>query len=148
MKPEMTMLEKAISIALKAHTGQKDKAGLDYILHPLRVMMKMKTEQQMITAVLHDVIEDSATTVADLENEGISHEIVKAVKCLTRDEKNETYDQRIEIISRNPLALAVKLADIEDNMDLRRLVGITPDDEMRLKKYNAAWHKLNQIKEN
>jgi len=66
------MLEKAIQCAVKAHAGQKDKAGAPYILHPLRIMMKMDNQAGMIAAVLHDVVEDSSVTLADLCAEGFS----------------------------------------------------------------------------
>lgn len=140
MKP--TMLEKAIRIALDAHAGQTDKAGREYILHPLRVMMKMDTQKEMIAAVLHDVVEDSSITLADLESYGFESDILEAVSCLTRDPDNETYDQSMARIKQNVLARKVKLADLTDNMDVTRIRKMKKEDLARLKKYNRAWHDL------
>ena len=81
----MNMIEKAIKIALDAHSGQVDKANKPYILHPLRLMLKMKNELDMITAVLHDVLEDSSYTEVELLREGVPEDVVNAVKCMTKD---------------------------------------------------------------
>ncbi len=143
MTETMIQLEQAIRIALKAHAGQKDKAGLDYILHPLRVMMTMKSQEERITAVLHDVVEDSSWTFEALSAEGFSRNVLDALACLTRDPDNESYKQTMNKIKRNALALKVKLADLEDNMDVRRLSTMSDEDLARLKKYNRAWHTLN-----
>ncbi len=143
MNQQMTLLERAIRIALKAHAGQKDKAGLDYILHPLRVMMTMDTPEEKITAVLHDVVEDSIWTLGALSEEGFSKTVLEALRCLTRDPDKLSYEETIDKIKSNALALKVKLADLEDNMDVRRLKEMTDVDLARLKKYNQAWHTLN-----
>lgn len=137
----VSLPEKALAIALCAHQGQKDKAGAPYILHPLRVMMRMETELEMVAAVLHDVVEDSALTVEDLYREGIPEAAVKAVVHLTRGE-GESYDEFIERVKQNEIARKVKLADLEDNMDIRRIARPTEEDLERLEKYRKVWFAL------
>jgi (p)ppGpp synthase/HD superfamily hydrolase len=136
------MLEKAILCAVKAHAGQKDKAGAPYILHPLRIMMKMDSQAGMIAAMLHDVVEDSSVTLADLRAEGFSEEVIAAVDHLTRRE-GEAYEIFINRLRHNPLAVKVKLADLEDNMDIRRIENVTGRDIERIQKYQAAREKLS-----
>ena len=97
------MLDKAIAIAAKAHEGQVDKAGLPYILHPLRVMFARENEEERICAVLHDVIEDTNITLEDLRREGFSEEILFALACLTKLQ-GETYDAFIERVLQSPIA--------------------------------------------
>lgn len=133
----MNKLDQAISIAIKAHSGQIDKAGQPYILHPLRIMFKFRTEDEMIVAVMHDVIEDSNTTSNDLINFGFSTTIVKAINCLTRM-KNESYDDFISNLSKNDLATRIKVEDIKDNLDLTRLDVVTDRDLQRVEKYHRA----------
>lgn len=136
------MLDKAIQCAVKAHAGQKDKAGAPYILHPLRIMMKMDSQAGMIAAMLHDVVEDSSVTLADLRAEGFSEEVIAAVDHLTRRE-GEAYEIFINRLRHNPLAVKVKLADLEDNMDIRRIENVTGRDIERIQKYQAAREKLS-----
>ncbi|MBI3561652.1 MAG: GTP pyrophosphokinase [Gammaproteobacteria bacterium] len=125
------MLDKAISLASKAHTGQVDKAGKPYILHPLRLMLKFNDEEEMIVAILHDVVEDSAITLEQLQLQGFSCSIVEAIGCLTK-KHNETYEEFIARIKTNHLARRVKIEDIKDNLDLSRLTAITEKDLLRL----------------
>ena len=134
-------LEKAIELAVKAHKGQLDKAGMPYVLHPLRMMLKMECETEMIAAVLHDVVEDSEVTLSDLTDMGFSEEITRAVDCLTKT-KDEGYEEFIERTQANPVSRKVKIADIEDNMDIRRLGSLTERDVERLKKYQEMWRRL------
>ena len=141
-----TLLERAIRIAVNAHAGQKDKAGAPYILHPLRVMMKMASDMEMIAAVLHDVIEDTACTLDKFRREGFPEEIIIALDYLTRREA-ETYSDFIKRVKENALALRVKLADLEDNMNADRLPLITEKDRQRLAKYREAFACLS-IKQN
>ena len=105
----MSTLQRAIEIATQAHQGQFDKSGKDYIGHPLRVMEMGRTEEEKIAGVLHDVVEDSEWTFEALETEGFSQEIIAALKCVTKLSENENYDDFIERVRRNPLAVAVKL---------------------------------------
>lgn len=137
----MDLIEKSLKIALDAYTGKKDKAGKTYILHPLRIMQKMESVELKAVAILHDVIEDSDYTADDLRTEGIPDEVVEAVVSLTRNE-GESYSDFIDRASRNVLARDVKLADIEDNMDILRLEEIREKDLERLKKYHKAYSRL------
>jgi (p)ppGpp synthase/HD superfamily hydrolase len=133
----MANLERAIELAVKHHKGQVDKAGQSYILHPLRLMLTMSTESERIVAVLHDIVEDTPITLDNLREEGFGEKIVTAIECVTK-QAGEDYDSFIERISHNPLATAVKLADLEDNMDLSRLSDVTEKDLLRVAKYQRA----------
>lgn len=113
-------IEDAILIAAEAHKGEKDKAGAAYILHPLRMMMKMNTEAEMMTAILHDVVEDSDWTIEDLREKGFPEEVLEAVERVTNRE-GESYEQFIERAGKNPIARQVKIADLEDNMNIKRI---------------------------
>lgn len=141
----MSTLERAIEIAQEAHYGQVDKSGCEYINHPLRVMSAGKTIEEKITGILHDVIEDSDWKIEMLENEGFSNEIIEALRCLTKQSDNEPYEKYIARIKKNPLATSVKLNDLTDNMDIRRLPYLSDKDIKRLKKYLKAYKQLNDI---
>ena len=138
----MSTLKRAIEIATEAHQGQFDKAGKDYIGHPLRVMEMGKTEEEKIVGVLHDVIEDTDWTFERLSEEGFSQEIISALKCVTKLSENENYDDFIDRVKKNPLATAVKINDLTDNMDIRRLPYLSDKDVKRLKKYLKAYKRL------
>ena len=138
----MSTLQRAIEIATEAHRGQFDKSGKDYIGHPLRVMEMGRTEGERIVGVLHDVVEDSEWTFEMLLAEGFSKEIIDALRCLTKLSENENYDNFIERVRKNPLATAVKINDLTDNMDIRRLPYLSDKDVKRLKKYLKAYKKL------
>ena len=138
----MSTLERAIEIATQAHEGQVDKAGNAYIGHPLRVMAMGKNEQEKIAGVLHDIAEDTPWTFEMLEAEGFAPEIIAALKCITKISENEDYDDFIERVKKNPLAVAVKINDLTDNMDIRRLPYLSDKDVKRLKKYLKAYKKL------
>lgn len=138
----MSTLERAIEIATEAHRGQFDKAGNDYICHPLRVMAAGKTTEEKIVGVLHDVVEDTDWTFERLAAEGFSPEIIEALRCVTKLSDNEPYDKFIARVKTNPLAVAVKLNDLSDNMDIRRLPYISDKDVKRLKKYLKAYKQL------
>ncbi len=140
----MGNLEDAILLAAENHKGQSDRAGRPYILHPLRVMFKMQTDEERIVAVLHDVIEDTPVTLEELRMRGYSKRVLDAVDHLSRRE-DETYDAFIDRIARNPLAVRVKLADLEDNMEVRTLVKQNDDDRKRLARYKAAREKLQTL---
>lgn len=130
-------IEAAVRIAIKAHSGQVDKAGQPYILHPLRLMLKMENETEMIAAALHDVLEDSDYTPEELLNEGIPYEAVECIRHLTRN-TNETYENFIHRVTGNTHAVKVKIADLEDNMTISRLNRLTQKDLDRLMKYHKA----------
>lgn len=139
----MSTLERAIDIAKDAHKGQKDKAGKEYIGHPMRVMEAGITVEEKIVGVLHDVIEDTHWTFDMLAAEGFSKDIMEAIHCLTKANAKEPYDKFIARIKKNPLAIAVKLNDLTDNMDIRRLPYLSDKDVKRLKKYLKAYKQLS-----
>ncbi|MBF0454358.1 MAG: GTP pyrophosphokinase [Magnetococcales bacterium] len=140
-----TLLEKAIALAVEGHTGQVDKANEPYILHPLRLMMRVRGERLRIIAVLHDLVEDTDTTFDKLRQEGFSEEIIEALDHLTHREE-ESYEAYILRIKKNDMARHVKLRDLEDNMDIRRLDHRPGErDWLRLKKYRLAWSVLNDL---
>ena len=134
-------LEHAIQLAIKHHKEQVDKAGQPYILHPLRLMMSLDQDVEKIVAVMHDIVEDTEITLEDLRNEGFSTDVIDAIECVTKKE-GEDYDSFIDRISQNSLATKVKLADLEDNMDLSRLSEVTDKDLERLEKYKKAKERL------
>ena len=138
----MSTLQRAIEIATEAHKGQFDKAGNEYIGHPLRVMEMGKTEDEKIVGMLHDVIEDTDWTFEALEAEGFSKEVIDALRCVTKVSEKENYDDFIDRVSKNPLAVAVKINDLTDNMDIRRLPYLSDKDVKRLKKYLKAYKRL------
>lgn len=139
----MATLEKAIQIAAQAHEGQKDKSGAPYILHPLRMMMRMESEAAMIAAVLHDVVEDSDWTLEQLRGEGFSEEVLQAVDYLTSRD-SESYDEFIARVETSAIARQVKIADLEDNMNVKRIGEMSPKDLARIEKYHRAWRALIQ----
>ncbi|REG24638.1 HD domain-containing protein [Archangium gephyra] len=136
-------LEDAIALAVEAHRGQRDKAGQTYILHPLRVMMRLETDTERMVAILHDVVEDSPWTLERLRGLGYPEEVLGALDCLTKRE-GESYEAFIERVLPHPLARRVKRADLEDNMDVRRLPAVTAKDAERLARYRAAWARLQE----
>lgn len=138
----MKLIEKSLHIALRAYAGKTDKAGREYIHHPLRVMAKMKTDLEMSVALLHDVIEDSDLTAEQLLAEGIPAEVIEAIQCLSRHE-NEDYQDFVGRTKKNELAAKIKIADIEDNIDVLRLASLNETDLTRIKKYHSAWQFLN-----
>lgn len=138
----MPTLAQAITLAAEAHQEQLDRAGQPYILHPLRVMFQMESDLDRIVAILHDVVEDTAYTFADLRQMGYSEEIIAALDGVTRREE-ESYEAFVERSAQNPISRRVKLADLTDNMDIRRLDGELSDkDVARLKRYQRAWQRL------
>lgn len=140
----MSTLERAIEIAAAAHAGQRDKVGEPYILHPLRVMALVRTDEARIVAVLHDVIEDGPWKDGGktLVEAGFEPGLIDAVRCLTRNH-DESYEAFIERCAGNALAREVKLADIADNLDAERLQQLSPPTQRRLRqKYLPARHRL------
>ncbi|QQS14821.1 MAG: HD domain-containing protein [Rhodospirillales bacterium] len=137
----MPTLEDAVALAAQAHRGQVDKAGQPYILHPLRVMLRVAGDDARMAAVLHDVVEDTEWTPARLRAAGYPEAVVRAVEHLTRG-AGETYPEFIARAATDAVAREVKLADLADNMDVRRLGEVTAKDEERLARYRAAWRQL------
>ena len=131
------LIEKAKRIAYEAHQGQADKAGEPYILHPLHVAEQMVQEDEIIVALLHDVVEDSGVTLRDLRTQGFPHHVVDALSLLTHQEGVDYFDY-IKIIKSNPLATTVKLADLRHNSDLSRLKAVDDAARRRAIKYRRA----------
>ena len=138
----MSNFDTALNIANNAHEGQLDKGGLPYILHPLHVASFFEGELKII-AILQDVIEDSAVTMADLENYGFSGSVRDVLALLTHDPK-DSYEQYIETIGTDIRATAIKLRDLEHNMDLTRLKHLDEGCWPRLIRYHTAYKFLEQ----
>ena len=150
----MSDLQKAIAIAVEAHDGQTDKGGHPYILHPLRIMMSLKTEEEMIVGVLHDVVEDCADKGFDwdyLRDQGFSSVVIEALRSVTKTPEEEKHfksltgqdriDAYLEFVSRaksNPIGRRVKRADIFDNLNVSRIGELTQKDLDRLNQYKKA----------
>ena len=134
-------LIRATDIAIEVHTGQYDKNNQPYINHVIRVSSAGQTIQKKIVGALHDVVEDSNLTIDNLKEEGFDAEILDAVHTMTHYEK-QTYDEYIYKIILNPLAARVKINDLTDNMDLRRLDVLDGETIMGVKKYFAAYKKI------
>ena len=132
-----SMVNLALSIARQAHEGQLDKAGVDYIKHPIYVASQVETEEEKAVALLHDVLEDSSVTAEELLIAGLPETVVTTVQVLTK-QTGQDYQTYLQAVKSNPLACRVKLADLKHNSDLSRLTSITEKDRERLKKYKKA----------
>lgn len=141
----MFSLEDAIAIATAAHDGQVDKSGRPYIGHPLRVMASVEGEHAQMAAVLHDVIEDTAVTAADLTARGCPTVVVDAVVALSHL-PGEPQDVYLRRVAANPLALQVKRADIGDNLSPARMARLDTETRARLEiKYATALRLLDEF---
>jgi (p)ppGpp synthase/HD superfamily hydrolase len=129
--------ERAIALAALAHEGQLDKAGVPYILHPLRVMLRLTGTEERIVGVLHDVVEDCGWTLQRLQEEGFSGVVIMAVDAVSQ-RPGESYEDFISRAAGNHIGRLVKLADLEDNCDMGRLGSVTDQDLRRLEKYQRA----------
>ena len=142
----MATLERAIEIATKAHKGQTDKSGAPYIMHLIRVMQRGDNETEKICGILHDLVEDTEWTFDDLVREGFSSAIIDVLKLVTKTSDDEEYTHFTKRIMTNRTAIAVKLNDLSDNMDIKRLKELTEKDLKRLNKYIKAYHTLSEAK--
>lgn len=140
----MSTLEKAIMFAIEKHSGQVDKGNQLYVLHPLRVMLKLESESDKIIAVLHDVLEDTDATIDELKEIGINEVQIETLQLLTKLPK-ESYDSYIQRISTNKIAAKIKIADLKDNMDISRIPEPTKIDYDRVKKYKKYYKQLIDI---
>jgi (p)ppGpp synthase/HD superfamily hydrolase len=136
------MLERAIEIAVQAHKGQIDKAKMPYVTHLFSVMNRGQSLNEKIVGVLHDLIEDTSWTLEMLRNEGFSEEIIEAVRCITKLSDEEDYSVYLNRVKSNPLALRVKLHDLQDNMNILRMEKLTEKDMIRLNKYLKTYRIL------
>lgn len=138
----MCTLNCAIAIAAEAHASQVDKAGQPYILHSLRVMLRLGSEEERIVGVLHDVVEDCPGWTLDrLRQEGFPEPVLVAIESVTK-RNGESYEAFVQRAGADPIGRAVKLADLADNMDRTRLAEVTPKDEARLARYARAVEAL------
>jgi (p)ppGpp synthase/HD superfamily hydrolase len=159
-------LQRAIEIAVEAHRGQVDKAGNLYVLHPLRVMMSLDTEDEKIVGVLHDVVEDCEGWTWDrLRSKGFSDKIIDALQSVSKAPEEEAEFKRLKkagseesvrdhyfaFIKRaaaNEIGRKVKAADITDNLDISRINSPSHEDILRLKRYEQALRVLGSSAEN
>ncbi len=136
-------LSAAIEIATKAHDGQTDKYGMPYIGHVLRVCYAGHTMQEKIVGALHDVVEDTDWTLDALQKEGFPQEIIDGVDAMTKRD-GEEYGAYLARVEQNPLAVRVKLNDLTDNMDIRRVKELNDTTIANLRKYLRAYKQLTE----
>ena len=135
-------IESAIQIAVAAHAGIKDKGGKPYILHPIKVMMRVETEEEQIVAILHDVVEDTDWTFDALRNEGFSETVIEALETVTKQSEDEDYEDFIKRSLRNDIGRKVKIADLRENLDVTRIGELSEKDIKRINKYKKALQTL------
>lgn len=137
------MLAQMLHIATTAHHGQFDKGGNPYILHPLKVMHYLKSddEELMCMALGHDVIEDTSVTYQDLREQGISERVITGIRALTK-QPGQTYDEYKAGVFASEDAMRVKMADLRHNSDIRRLKGVTDKDVARIAKYMKFYAEI------
>ena len=137
------MLAKMLLIATNAHAGQFDKGGTPYILHPLKVMHYLKTDDEELQCIAlgHDVIEDTDVTYKDLREAGISERVIAGIDALTK-RLGETYEDYKERVYANRDAMKVKLCDLRHNTDIRRLKGVREKDLERMAKYQRFYLEI------
>ncbi|WP_256671276.1 hypothetical protein [Pseudomonas sp. EMN2] len=140
----INLVELALQRALSAYAGKVDKGGQPYILHPIRVMAAFTHPVAQAVALLHDVIEDSATTAEELRADGFPEAVVAGVLLLTR-QPGESYADYIERAGSSALTRRIKQEDLRDNMDFKRLTQVTPKDQERMAKYLKAWRRLEEL---
>ncbi len=139
------LFDKALRLAVHAHAGHVDRAGRPYLLHVLQVAGGCSDDLMAATvAALHDVVEDSTLTLRDLKDQGFPPLVVDAVDALTRRE-GESYEDSIERVAKNGLAVKVKRADLQNNLDIRRLTQVSSADIGRLERYRKAWERLASV---
>lgn len=137
------LTKKAMALSFDAHRGQYDKSGLPYVFHPFHLAEQMSTEETVVIALLHDVIEDTEYTIHDIADMGFPEAVLEALTCLTHD-KAVPYMDYISAIKKNPLARAVKVADLRHNSDVSRLNSVDGDTVKRLQKYEKALALLSE----
>ncbi len=138
------LTKKAMKLCFEAHKDQKDRTGLPYVFHPFHLAEQMKDEYSTAAALLHDVVEDTDTTFEDLQKEGIPEKVIEALRLLTHSPE-VPYMEYVAKTASDPIAAAVKLADLNHNSDMSRLDNITDKDIQRHKKYLDAVSLLNEL---
>ena len=137
------MLGTMLVIATNAHSGAFDRGGAPYILHPLKVMHYLKSDDEdlMCMALGHDVIEDTSVTYKDLQDAGISERVISGIRALTKV-PGQTYDEYKESVFASEDAMRVKMADLRHNTDIRRLKGVSEKDIARMAKYHQFFMEI------
>lgn len=140
------LLSMMLVLATQRHHGQFDKGGMPYILHPLKVMYYLKSDDEELNCIAlgHDIIEDTDTTYAELAEMGFTTRIIGGIRALTKV-PGETYDDAFKRITGNEDAIKVKLCDLRHNSDIRRLKGITEKDVRRIEKYHKLYLALKEL---
>lgn len=138
------MYVKAANLMFMLQHGQKDKAGMDYYFHPMRVSMKCNLIESKTVALLHDIVEDTAMTFEKLRIAQFSEEIIDGVRAVTHKD-GESYADFIARAAKDVIGREVKIHDLEDNMDITRLPNLTEKDWHRLNKYLHSWRYLNHL---
>lgn len=142
----MSTLARAITIAAFAHQNQVDLGGAPYMLHLMRVMLKAHSQEEQIVAILHDLLEDTDWTLAQVAEEGFAPEILHSLDRVTH-RKGESYPDYIARVKVDPVAAKVKLADMLDNLDLMRMPTLSTEDLERAAKYHRHSLELMQVLE-
>ena len=135
------MTKKALKLSFEAHKNQVDKSGMPYVYHPFHLAEQMNDENTTIVALLHDVAEDTDITVEDIRKRGFNNEVCEALKLMTHDD-NVPYIEYVKKLKSNPIAKAVKIADLAHNSDLTRLDVVDEKALMRVEKYKRAMEEL------
>lgn len=140
------LLNKMLVLATTRHAGQFDRGGNPYILHPLKVMYYLKSndEELQCIALAHDLVEDTDTTYDELRSMGFTNRVIEGIAALTKL-PGESYDQYKERVKANPDAIKVKMADLRHNTDIRRLKGVTEKDLARVEKYQRFYLELQLL---
>lgn len=131
------LTKKALKFCFEAHKNQLDKSGLPYVFHPFHVAEQMQDEVTTTVALLHDVVEDTDYSIKDLIDMGFPQAVTDALSLLTHD-KSVGYSDYVSLIKANPVARAVKIADLKHNSDLSRLDSISEEDLIRAEKYRRS----------
>ncbi len=140
------MLSKMLLLATAKHDGQFDKGGNPYILHPLRVMYQLKTDDEELNCIAlgHDLVEDTDVTYSSLRELGFTERVLEGIRGMTKV-PGEDYDEAMKRITSNKDSILVKLQDLRHNSDIRRLKGVTDKDVKRIAKYHQMYLTLKEL---
>lgn len=140
------LLNKMLVLATTRHSGQFDKGGMPYILHPLKVMYYLKTDDEELQCIAlgHDLVEDTDTTFSELYEMGFTERVVNGIRCLTKM-PGETFEEYKARVMSNADSIKVKLCDLRHNTDIRRLKGVTEKDIKRTEKYHKFYMELSAL---
>lgn len=141
-----SMLSTMLVLTVNGHDGQFDKGGNPYILHPLRIMHRLRTKDEFLQCIAlgHDLVEDCGVTYQQLRDAGMPERVIHGIRCLTKI-AGESYDEYKAKVKSNWDSILVKMEDLRDNSDIRRLKGITQKDFERTQRYHTFWLELRDI---